>query len=342
MKDRIPVNPGRVLITPEDGSAAFYATMTRADNPTEEGTKLNKANLLKDATAAMFGFGDAAVPDEVLAFLGKYAQHWWRRRTVTFSEKLGDGELFYLSYSPDSSGKSTMHTIYYSDSITIDDSGNVSLAEPILSVEANYDSYSTALAAVRGKYVKNNANPKKSPETIYKIDSAATTSYENSSAYYRYIPSGYSLIVSSQVNQAGDWENYQSNDRNAYPDSGFSDFYENYYLGVPLDNAISANPIEIGNYTGTGSSSSSVSLNFVRAPKYGVLIFGAQNRANIAFTILTVGYTTAGVSQNGTSGYDLTVTWGTGNLSVTFDAGTTNYPERYLNVKNGVYTYLVL
>lgn len=66
MRDRIPVNPGRVLITPEGGSAAFYATMVRADNPTQEGTPLNKATLLTDATAALFGLGADAVPDDVL------------------------------------------------------------------------------------------------------------------------------------------------------------------------------------------------------------------------------------------------------------------------------------
>lgn len=69
MKDRIPVNPGRVLINPEDGSAPFYATMTRADNPTQEGTPLNKGSLLKDTTAALFGLGADAVPDDVLALI---------------------------------------------------------------------------------------------------------------------------------------------------------------------------------------------------------------------------------------------------------------------------------
>ena len=67
MQDRVPVNPGRVLITPENGSAAYYATMTRADNPTQEGTPLNKASLLKDATAALFGLGANAVPDDALS-----------------------------------------------------------------------------------------------------------------------------------------------------------------------------------------------------------------------------------------------------------------------------------
>lgn len=67
MKDRIPANPGRVLVTPENGGAAYYATLTRADNPTQEGTPLNKANLLTDATAALFGLGANAVPNDVFS-----------------------------------------------------------------------------------------------------------------------------------------------------------------------------------------------------------------------------------------------------------------------------------
>lgn len=66
MKDRIPKDPGRVLITPENGSTPFYATMTRADNPEQEGTPLNKNSLLKDTTAALFGLGTDALPDDVL------------------------------------------------------------------------------------------------------------------------------------------------------------------------------------------------------------------------------------------------------------------------------------
>lgn len=65
MQDRVPVNPGRVKITPEGGSA-YYATMVRADNPTQEGTPINKASLLKDTTAALYGLGTDAVPDDVL------------------------------------------------------------------------------------------------------------------------------------------------------------------------------------------------------------------------------------------------------------------------------------
>lgn len=38
--DRVPLKPGRVKITPENGTA-YYATMDRADEPVEVGTPLN-------------------------------------------------------------------------------------------------------------------------------------------------------------------------------------------------------------------------------------------------------------------------------------------------------------
>lgn len=68
MLDRVPANPGRVLITPESGSP-YYATVTRADNPTQEGTPLNKASLLSDATAALLGGDSTMVPDEAFQAL---------------------------------------------------------------------------------------------------------------------------------------------------------------------------------------------------------------------------------------------------------------------------------
>ena len=68
MIDRVSANPGRVLITPESGEP-YYATLTRADNPTVEGTPLNKSTFLTDATAALFGLGGEAVPDDIFVLL---------------------------------------------------------------------------------------------------------------------------------------------------------------------------------------------------------------------------------------------------------------------------------
>lgn len=43
--DRVPTYANRVRIVPEDGSAPYYATMERADQPTVVGTPINAANL---------------------------------------------------------------------------------------------------------------------------------------------------------------------------------------------------------------------------------------------------------------------------------------------------------
>lgn len=66
MKDRVPTYPGRVQLTLVSGDVY---DLTRADQPTEAGTPLNKATLLKDATAALYGLTDTAVPDDVFALI---------------------------------------------------------------------------------------------------------------------------------------------------------------------------------------------------------------------------------------------------------------------------------
>lgn len=44
--DRVPDKPGRMLITPEDGSPPYYAVVTLADEPVVPGTVVNKQNVL--------------------------------------------------------------------------------------------------------------------------------------------------------------------------------------------------------------------------------------------------------------------------------------------------------
>ena len=70
MTDRVPTKPGRVKLTKEDGTVE-YAVLERADEPTQEGTPINKATLLSDATAAMLG--GCSTPDGCFARLSKAA-----------------------------------------------------------------------------------------------------------------------------------------------------------------------------------------------------------------------------------------------------------------------------
>lgn len=71
MQDRIPTpgQEGRVLITPENGSAPFYAKVEMADNPTQDGTPYNKQAVLQDSTAALFGLDNTAVPNDIFQWI---------------------------------------------------------------------------------------------------------------------------------------------------------------------------------------------------------------------------------------------------------------------------------
>jgi hypothetical protein len=62
-------NPGRYLITPELGGAAYFATLQLADNPIVEGTPEVVETFLKAATSMLYGFSDPtqATPDDVFS-----------------------------------------------------------------------------------------------------------------------------------------------------------------------------------------------------------------------------------------------------------------------------------
>ena len=97
MQDRVPTYPGRVKLIPVLGQENTYE-MVRADEPTQEGTPLNKANLLQDSVAKMYGLLESAIPNDVFAFLGKYNLHWWRRRINT-AGTIGEWEYLFSADS---------------------------------------------------------------------------------------------------------------------------------------------------------------------------------------------------------------------------------------------------
>ena len=100
--------------------------MVRADEPTQEGTPLNKANLLQDSVAKMYGLSELAVPNDVFDFLGKYNLHWWKTSGYippyyTLGEKkdhrISGSEVF------------DTFTIQYANSVSVDDS-KIRLPQP--------------------------------------------------------------------------------------------------------------------------------------------------------------------------------------------------------------------
>ncbi len=104
MQDRVPVYPGRVTLTPVAGQANTY-DMVRADQPTQEGTPLNKDSLLKDRTVSFFGLDDTAVPDDVLYLLGNYIPTKYGLLVVRCTDAAGNpaGATVHVSPAVDGS-----------------------------------------------------------------------------------------------------------------------------------------------------------------------------------------------------------------------------------------------
>lgn len=242
---------------------------------------------LTSNTLAKYQLSASAVPDDVFAWLGKYAQYWWGRRqptTVYTTTESPSTKQVYIIYKPGST--SATRPINYSDSISVDQStGTISLVNP-QTVDVSYSNRgSTIDETLAGKYVTNLYTD---PSTVYKF--ATTPAYSrDTSRYSLYFSSGDVTVVSS-VGTPGytDWEYVQSNNRNAYPDSGESGGYEYEFLGKPLDNAVTAPKIETGSYVGTGTygQNNPNTLTFSKKPK--LVLFGS------AESVDTQGYTNQG------------------------------------------------
>ena len=281
MKDRVPLYPGRVKLVPVSGQENVY-DMTRSDQPTQEGDPLNKATLLKDATAALFGLGTDAVPDDALAYLGKYAQHWWVKREITYSaEKSGRAERIVAKLYP----KTMTAEIPYASDLDIGADGkSISLKNPE-NLSVSYDQYRNA-NNLKGKYFKLFAyseEPQLSDE-IYYMDPGEQDVTRYSGGVYEI--NGYAYTVSVSKGYSEEYEFVQSSDKATYPESGEKDGYYYQYIGIPLDNAATAPKIATGSYVGTGKYgvNNPNSLTFDFEPKF-VFLFSnyASGNAKVAY-----------------------------------------------------------
>lgn len=337
MQDRVPVNPGRVLITPENGSAAYYATMTRADNPTQEGTPLNKASLLKDATAALFGLGADVVPDDVFSFLGKYNQHWWRRTGYVAAHLVKTPFTNQFFRMTGSAGSSTR--IKYSATCSISPDGTISLENPT-TVSRKYSDAATIQSEIRGKYftVSLNNDQYITITDICYCDPTATVT----STVDNYYSDPYGITVSSGSAVTGQAENWGgtemlvSSDRNAYPDSGEVDGYLYEYLGIPFNNAITAPKITTGSYTGTGTygASNPNSLTFDFEPK--AVFISAEG---ILPMVYIWGNTYMSLAPGGSKANQTAVVETNGT---TMSFYSTTSAEYQLNTSGAIYSYFAI
>ena len=350
MTDRNVQYPKRYQMVPVQGTTDIVDLTPAPGEIYDEGTMINKATLLKDTTAALFGLGTDAVPDAVLAYLGQYAQHWWKRRLIT---KIPTETNAGSSSSPIllCHTNAGMYKIPVSNSIKYDYSADKFVQEnPVIhDFEQTGETLIPQVKAyLLNKYVvKTNLGEIVENSPLYRVTEDTVLEYNSNS------PRGldaYNLKIIGSTDGVGSWQYVQSSDRNAYPDSGEQDGYEYEYLGIPFDNAVGAPKVETGSYVGTGTygSSNPNSLTFGFVPKLvvitgngvgeiGILQCSAGARFGVYMDTKLVNSATLSISVSGNS-----VSW----YSYTpYQNGTavSNAAAYQLNTKSSyAYTYLAI
>lgn len=370
MKDRIPLYPGRVTLTPVSGQENTY-DMVRADEPTQAGTPLNKSNLLKDTTAAQFGLDETATPDIVLQWLGKYNEHWWS----LYYDQSSQGYKEFLTtltssvgpFYPWNAADENRNTIYYSKELEINQSdGSVSLKNPTEHAMYAYedqDTFFNSLISMAPVYITGVCDTsgygptdevyqipvgavlgtKSSTSTIWK-----SQSYESKGWRYEYrlVPYNSSWnttdasiapsLVSSEfwALSAGETTYEHSTDRNAYPDSGTVDGITYSYLGVPFEKFPTMPRIEMGSYAGTGQDDATLTFG-------GTPYFVAINVANSGEYDKIRAYRGMAQAQTGGSSSErlIRLTWDTVSLSWT---PTSSSDSALFNKAGTTYQYFAI
>ena len=268
---------------------ALTAHTGNKDNPhavtAEQVGAFTKQETLTPETAALYGLSSSAIPDDVLSFLGKYNQHWWRRR---------ESKSHYEAVISQATEEDVLNTvnafmvnINYSSDITISSSGKVTLLAPIknLTIEENDLSRSgtgvSKANTLKGKYWNGTMIGPSDYErdlgdryTAPNAPNAKMTDYGD----YKKLTLQSSAVSTKFVDGIGPWEYVQSNDRKAYPDSGIVEGVEYQYLGIPFANIVTAPTIVTGSYVGTGKSGKSNPNQITLAEPFKLLcIYGIQH-----------------------------------------------------------------
>lgn len=249
MYDRIPSpgKEGRVLITPEDGSAPFYATIAMADGPLQEGTPLDKRSLLPDYVATEYGLGKDAVPADPLFLLAALNQHGYRRRNVQDWKvpvviPVPSTTNKYISYRKANSG--TQSTVTYAEEADVDENGQLYLLDP-QTVTVSYDDYSAAQEALKNRFFLD-----KDGAVLFAGEDALLGRTSSDNGYTVYVK--YSNQVAVGDNYFSDWWDYASPKADDLPAEGVDGKYRTALYGQAKYNALYPLRVVTGSYVGTG------------------------------------------------------------------------------------------
>lgn len=322
MYDRNVEFPNRYQLVKVAGTDDIYDVIPAPGRVDNEGTFINKNTLLKDATAALFGFNSFALPDDVLKKLSELYWHVWYRNPVVYVPgSYTTGEIEVIAVLEEATTNLTPSWEYASSFSFEESTGEFALINPsTLSFDFLHAGEANKLKGYYGK-----PESQKDKTKIYYFPTNTPDAFTTVEGYiYRVFMRAQELKGSPGKYPTTETEVVMSPDRNAYPDSGESGGYEYAYAGTPFNNAVTAPKIQTGSYFGTnvfGSEANANNLTFGFAPKV-VWIYAQMGssgsiqptdsksynaRAIIPTAALTTTYTRMkgfGANGTGTSGPD--------------------------------------
>lgn len=325
MQDRVSLYPGRVKLEPVAGQANTY-DLTRADQPTQEGTPLNKASLLQDTTASAFGLGTDAVPDDALHLLSRFQrglgnEYIWAKEQWNWEVVKSNSTYSQILVK---SGDTNRTYVRYSDDIILDSDGNISLAEPITQIYPTYNSAGSL--QLDNKYVQLSSFSYADAEVqpVRFSDGVTFVSGDTYRLTYRIVDALYRRTLFGYVN---------SPSPDAYPPA-VSDGHTYNPLGQLGDKV----RIATGSYTGTGTygSSNPNSLTFSFPPEFLVI---SPNREPYRL-FLVRGMTKSSTRATGGSDGDVAVAWNGSTVSWYGDSTGEAYLQ--LNRRGTPYFYFAI
>nr|DAU90719.1 MAG TPA: hypothetical protein [Caudoviricetes sp.] len=270
MKDRIHLYPGRVKLNPVSGQPNTF-DLVRADQPTQEGTPLNKASLLKDTTAAAFGLPNTAVPDDALRLLSRFQsglgnEYIWAKINREIKDTY-DETVYTDSSTPfmQPSGAST-YTMSYGDSYTVDENGSVTFTGETGSFSLSAPFNPGKFEILKGKWFND---PRTNKATIYlPADTTITQTADTGTSYLVNMRSSNGWTSRKNFKKDVIFDTLlgyvNSPNYSAYPPTE-----DDGYIYEPFGQLGAGARIATGSYTGTGTygASNPNSLTFEFEPK---------------------------------------------------------------------------
>ena len=164
------------------------------------GTPLNKANLLKDATAAQIGLPPSTTPDGMFRALGNTGElHVWRKTVVTTEPipeqpagyNLGSKTNFLIG-TPSRSSQEPYINVMYANTVSVSNDGTVNISGDSSAISGWYPSNgdSPNYLQMRGKFIKItrfvylDAPRTVDMDTVYYIPDDATATLPNYGSAY--------------------------------------------------------------------------------------------------------------------------------------------------------------